>query len=101
MYELTDQFSQVKESSGSSAEAPALPSRNKAPSDEPPVSSAAEPEEEEFEEVDDLEDYQLPEVNASKPGTVRCVVQGGGMVMAGVFAQIFPVIRQNQMEARH
>ena len=70
MYELTDQFSQSAETSASSApaEGPTLPSRNKTAAKEatppPPV------EEEEFEKVDDdMEDYQLPDANAPKPGS--------------------------------
>lgn len=54
--------------SGSSNAAPALPSRTKATSDEPPVPDAEE--EEEFEEV---EDYQLPDVSVPKPGMLICI----------------------------
>jgi hypothetical protein len=68
LYELTDQFSQVTETSGSSNEAPVLPSRTKAPSEELE-------DDEEFEKVDDdMEDYQLPDASAPKPGIVLCLL---------------------------
>jgi hypothetical protein len=64
LYELTDQFSQVTETSGSSNEAPVLPSRTKAPSEEL----------EDDEEFEEMEDYQLPDASAPKPGIVLCLL---------------------------
>ena len=71
MYELTDQFVQVKESSGPKNEGPALPSRNSRsePPPAPVYSDAAE--EEEFEKMDEPEDYQLPDATVPKPGIIR------------------------------
>lgn len=75
LYELTDQFSaSVTETPGSSNAAPAVPSRNNAPpakpSTAPPVQ--ADEEDEEFEKVDDDEEYHLPDASAPKPGMMVC-----------------------------
>ena len=75
LYELTDQFSSsVTETPGSSNEAPAVPSRNNAPPANPTTAPPAQVDEddEEFEKVDDDEDYHLPDASAPKPGMMVC-----------------------------
>ena len=75
LYELTDQFAPSKETSASSSEAPAVPSRDKTPPEKPSTAPPAHAqEEEEFEKMDDdgMEDYQLPDASAPKPGMMAC-----------------------------
>lgn len=68
MYELTEPFSKVNESSGSSNGGPVLPSRNQ-PVSEKPSTPKADEDEEEFENVDS-DDGEPTSASAPKPGIV-------------------------------